>query len=328
MHLKVDSPTTGYLGLIQQDHRHYKGDYQYSLSRLIVMKVDRGSMKMEKYIGDFLDCDRDGDVEVTLEAGEYYLLVEMDWKANLSREVVVNYYGDQFVKFEEAPGKVDLNSLFRDVVLLHEESSKLDTYQEGITKRTGTIAGYVYFHYSNKTEHSTLNETMTLVDSKHIAVEAMAESDKFSAIVGPGEDKVVRLKVAKEGNGAYSYSATSSYYIQESLPLSVLKEKASSEPTESVQISAGDDTFDIFFKTYKHSNGLIILYENKTSDKTFFEDTTFDIDNLELENETLSSSNQVHVEIGPGEDKMLSLKIIDPSKGSYRSAYTRSFGVK
>ena len=46
------------------------------------MKINRASMKMEKYVGSFLDCDRDGDLEVTLEAGDYYLLVEMDWKSN------------------------------------------------------------------------------------------------------------------------------------------------------------------------------------------------------------------------------------------------------
>ena len=59
----------------------------------------------------------------------------------------------------------------------------------------------------------------------------MDEPDKFSVKVGPGEDRVVRLKVAKEGNSAYSYSAASSYFVQESLPLSALKQKASTEPS-------------------------------------------------------------------------------------------------
>ena len=80
-----------------------------------------------------------------------------------------------------------------------------------------------YFHYRNQSEFKTLNETLTLKDHKHIKVVGEEQEDQFTVKVGPGEDRVVRLKVQKEGNAAYSYAATTSYFFQEAIPLDKLK---------------------------------------------------------------------------------------------------------
>jgi len=106
--MRVHHRTQGYLSLIQQDHRHYNNNYQYSLSRLILLKIDKATNTLTRYINDFVDCDRDGTVNVELDPGDYYILTEIDWKCNFNRQVsmylrqvVLNFYGQHPVAFIE-----------------------------------------------------------------------------------------------------------------------------------------------------------------------------------------------------------------------------------
>ena len=83
------------------------------------MKIDKATNNLTSYINDFLDCDRDGSVKVELDPGDYYLIIEMDWKCNFTRNVVVNFYGQHPVAMVEDKEELDINSLFNEVVLLH-----------------------------------------------------------------------------------------------------------------------------------------------------------------------------------------------------------------
>lgn len=40
-----------------------------------------------------MDCDRDATFFVQLDPADYYIIVEMDWKCNFTREAVLNFYG-------------------------------------------------------------------------------------------------------------------------------------------------------------------------------------------------------------------------------------------
>ena len=101
--MRVHNRAEGYMSLIQQDHRHFGPDYEYSLSRMIVLRIDKAHNTLSKYLNDFVDCDRDGTVKVELDPGDYYILVEMDWKCNFTRDVVINFYGQHPVTFVEDP---------------------------------------------------------------------------------------------------------------------------------------------------------------------------------------------------------------------------------
>ena len=61
--------------------------------RLILLKIDKQSGHLNKYISDFVDCDRDGTVKVELDPGDYYIVTEVDWKGSFTRDIVVNFYG-------------------------------------------------------------------------------------------------------------------------------------------------------------------------------------------------------------------------------------------
>jgi hypothetical protein len=86
-----------------------------------VLKFDKATGTLGGYVNDIMDCDRDGTLRVELDPGDYYLLVEMDWKCNFSRKVVVNFYGQHPVALTEDTAPLDIPSLFNEIVLLHEK---------------------------------------------------------------------------------------------------------------------------------------------------------------------------------------------------------------
>jgi hypothetical protein len=124
-----------------------------------VLKLEKAGGTLSGYVNDFIDCDRDGSVRVELDPGDYYLLVEMDWKCNFSRSVVLNYYGQHPVGLVEDTESLDIPALFNEIVLLHERFTEKERVYEyakdsKVKRTTGTIAGYVYYHYTN---HSSDN---------------------------------------------------------------------------------------------------------------------------------------------------------------------------
>lgn len=98
--------------MIQQDHRKFGKNYQYSMVRLIVLKIDKYTNQLGTYLNDFIDCDRDGTVRVELDPGEYYLAIEVDWKCSFSRHLVVNYYGQHPVNLTQDSAQLEMNALF------------------------------------------------------------------------------------------------------------------------------------------------------------------------------------------------------------------------
>ena len=91
--MRIAHRTEGYISIIQQDHRKFSTNYEYSMVRLILLKIDKQSGHLNKYISDFVDCDRDGTVKVELDPGDYYIVTEVDWKGSFTRDIVVNFYG-------------------------------------------------------------------------------------------------------------------------------------------------------------------------------------------------------------------------------------------
>ena len=74
--LRLANHTEGYLNLYQKDHRFFPNStYEYSLVRIIIMKIDKATKNMTKYINDTMDCDRDASIYVELEPGDYYVIV-------------------------------------------------------------------------------------------------------------------------------------------------------------------------------------------------------------------------------------------------------------
>lgn len=52
---------------------------------------------------------------------------------------------------------------------------------------------------------------------------------------------------------------------------------------------------DVRVKTYNYSGGIVLLYQNKMDKYAYIEEITFELDNLQLENETLSASKKLEI---------------------------------
>jgi len=58
-------------------------------------------------------------MKVELDPGDYYCIIEMDWKCNFTRDLVLNFYGQQSVNLVEDSKPLDINAIFNEIVLLH-----------------------------------------------------------------------------------------------------------------------------------------------------------------------------------------------------------------
>ena len=98
---------------------------------------------------------------------------------------------------------------------------------------TGSIAGYVYYHYSNRSKSNNyLCESVTLKEKKNIEVHGEERKEDFTVKVYPEEERIVRLKVQKEGDSYYSFSTKIQFYIVEKYSLENLRELADKKPTK------------------------------------------------------------------------------------------------
>lgn len=61
------------------------------------MQLNKSSRTLERYISDAFDCDKDTSMHLKLNPGEYYIFIEVDWKSEFSREVTLNFYGQNSV---------------------------------------------------------------------------------------------------------------------------------------------------------------------------------------------------------------------------------------
>ena len=202
------------------------------------MKIDKGTKTLSKYINDTMDCDRDASIYVELEPGDYYIVVEVDWNAFFTREATLNFYGQHPVSMIEDKNPPSIEQLFNEIVLLHEEFTEKERIYEYekdpfIKRVTGSLAGYVYYHYSNKSKtNNYLCESVVLKDKKYIQVHGEENPEEFIVKVYPEDERIVRLKVQKEGNSFYSFSTKIQFYIVEKFSLEKLRELTDKKPTK------------------------------------------------------------------------------------------------
>ena len=89
---------------------------------------------------------------------------------------MVNFYGQHPVSLVEDSAELDIDSVFNEIVVLHQkftEKERIYEYSKDnkIKRVTGSVAGYVYYHYTNKSvDNYYLCETVSLKERKYIDV--------------------------------------------------------------------------------------------------------------------------------------------------------------
>ena len=150
-----------------------------------------------------MDCDHDATLYLELEPGDYYIITEIDRKCNFTRKTALNFYGQHPVALIEDKEPPTIQQLLNEVVILHElftEQERIYEYEKDphIKRVTGSLAGYVYYHYSNKSKaNNYLCESVVLKEKKYISVYGENTTEEFLVKVYPEEEKIVRLKVEK-----------------------------------------------------------------------------------------------------------------------------------
>ena len=56
-------------------------------------------------------------MDVELDPGSYYLLIEMNWSCSNTREAVINTYGDQSVNMIEGEEKINIEGLLYEIAM-------------------------------------------------------------------------------------------------------------------------------------------------------------------------------------------------------------------
>ena len=91
-HLKIQKDCHVYISLNQKDERmfiHTAKNYQYSYMRLLLAKITQKGLK---FIGGEFRQDQVLTIETELEAGDYYILIEVNWCHDLYSDVVISIF--------------------------------------------------------------------------------------------------------------------------------------------------------------------------------------------------------------------------------------------
>ena len=135
-------------------------------------------------------------------------------------------------------------------------------------------------------------------DNKFIEIAEQTENrNEFTVKVNPNEERVVLLKVQKEGNSFYSFSTRIQFYIVEKLPLQKLRDLADKKPSKVKKREIESKEIDVVIKSYNYSGGVAILYQNKMDKYAYVEELSLELENLDLENEELPKNNKLEIEL-------------------------------
>lgn len=126
---------------------------------MIILQIDKATKTLSKYITDIMDSDHDASVYVELEPGDYYIIVQVDWNSDFTRTMALNFYGQHPVALVQDTKPPNIQQLFNEIVILHGKCTELERVYEyekdlNIKRVTGSIAGYVYYHYNNKSKNN------------------------------------------------------------------------------------------------------------------------------------------------------------------------------
>mmetsp|Transcript_15663 Transcript_15663/g.24003 ORF Transcript_15663/g.24003 Transcript_15663/m.24003 type:complete len:257 (+) Transcript_15663:912-1682(+) len=205
----------------QKGERMFAKDsgYQYSQGRLTLAKAE-GSTFSEgiKFIGGKTSISaRDTFLEVTdMEAGLYYLCVEMDWVDDATEDFYnVTCYGASKAHFTNVMHDVDRESFLRAVCesIVNEDGEGIEVEQDEecseVYKYTVDIdSGYQMYCIKNQHDANTYTESVEYTKFEGLQLLPPEGGNTFDIEVKAGETKVVVMRQSCKGfSMSKSYSS-------------------------------------------------------------------------------------------------------------------------
>jgi len=312
----VIEKTHCYFSIHQKHQRMFKQanqvKYEYSISRIIVCKVEGNAIK-DVLEGGF-SAKQTSFCECWLEPGEYFIYGEVDFVQDFCEKVVVSAYSSLPVVLENVDKEtlnVSREEILTEIFRIYlgknpKIETKVTKYDETgeVLKFNGTLWGFVYFLFRNDTKGLTLYEAITMVKCDNLMRYyplTEKKNDYFEVICKANECKLVLYRIGNKNNGSHACSMNSIINLMEFIDDKVLIEKAMKEGVKNQRNK------DVCFYNYKYKGGNVFVYNNKGKN-AFEENLTFKV----LENIDIILENGVEM----GNKTSLAVKV-PPNNGFF-----------
>ena len=186
-----------------------------------------------------------------------------------------------------------------------------------------TPLGFGYFYFCNRSK-SAFSTTISFQNMNGVKLKKpFSNQEAFSIRLDPGEEKIVltkldpsvKVKQAFIEAPAFQKNDDDDYdYVLQAKQHGIRKQRID---THSNQL------LDIWFYLYQYDNGILVIYENKTTDRILEENIKFELEGLEIREE--KKANQMKVIVKPGETKIIYL---DKTAEEFSASYTVSYITK
>eukprot|EP00347_Sterkiella_histriomuscorum_P016829 403351694 len=315
--------------------------YDTSFVKIIIGKHDPQNFKEPfRYIDAKCSNYDNVSIESTdeYEAGEYVVLVEVDWRQNLIQEYVVQTYSNSgdvqltLLQTNEHENYLEevLKSCARQKTQkkIFDDKGENDAYRAISIVDSGAEYGYIYYQNDSKTEGTIVE---TVVFNKLENFEILAPFDQGSngnknhvqVNVGPGENTIIVLR-RTDRQASYSVSYFSSILYPDNHYLDQIQQKGKKQ-----QIKYQGEQKDIYFYSMVFGTGYFWLFENKSKTTVFDAKFNFELTNMQSEGfgETPQGAAKVEsqwdVVLQPGETKIKKLLMVDPTQAwGYKFGYS------
>ena len=284
--------------------------YQYSNARMILLKDSKDGLV---YVEGKSGVQRNLWVGSQLEAGNYKLYVEMEWRS-IVKTYSVSAYGNAEVSISCA-GQVP--NFLRDAFVARSNDFGVDvplTNGLGLAKYHEMLQeGYGYFFIVNNSK-KTLTEKCYFKSFKALSLLPPFEGAKYEVTLQPGEFEIVVIRASS--NEKYSLSFTSK--VEESQTSNPLHEKIKKEGAAEKRThpNTGKD-LGIVVYVLKTDTNLYLLYENTTKNINFDETVEFTLRNAKI---TGVPGKSVEVNLPPGGKYLVEIQSTGKSWSVQRSS--------
>jgi hypothetical protein len=299
-----------YFSVNQKNCRFFKKDMGYKYSPLVMMIGCYRNGKIE-YIGSAMKEDKENWIVKQCKPGKYFVTVLTPWVSCVD-EFSFSIYGPEKSVIEQISKsslpKNYLEGLFESHAL-QDSKTPLNKLSEPGTgyKYFDTKNGFGYLYFKNDSPGTTMEITVEMVNSKNIKLCEPCIGLRPTVTIAPNSTKIL------------AYEATGLPYWTEMRLISSFKRSASDniklakEKGTKMRKFLKGNTVDINQYILYHLSGMILYYENNTSNYSLSEKIRFTMNNCHIEG---LIGDHVELVVPPMGNKTISI-IPNDSKKSF-----------
>lgn len=319
--IKVKRPGYYHISVSQKSKRYFKPSDNYKYSYLNLIIGQEINEKEYEFIDGTQRAERETTKEVYLQPGVYYIYIKFLWNDKIPREYVLSSYGRDEIELEQVQ-KYQLNGFLEKLYISKARTSKaLKSYQEdgevNVFKCSElTPEGIGYFYFLNRGNSQLITE-INFKTMQGIKLRKPFSGSSFKLTVNPGEEKIVLTKINPHIDAKQVLTEIPTFIKSEQDLIRTTKDKGNKKQRSDTKTG---QPVDIWCYLHQHSDGVMMLYENRTTDLVLEEEVKFELKGLRLEDNP--RSDKMKFQLPPGQTKVIKLKKTQPETSiSYSVSY-------